>query len=256
MYSGSENDSGSEKENSQKSDPSYIPSDDELEVIEKSPEKLPAKKNGKRPPQNTATSQASQLKRQKRNKSPVKNKNHNDFFQNVHGFPENLSEKSIDTATIEAATAEIATVETTAAQDDSSNSIQNLQHAIEENGLVVGEDLIKSMRDEIRELKHTQLKMLRQLARVEALIKFQKDQSTAAHTENDSCIDILQSFGLPIKSNEKLNEIEQNLKAVDFKTKLVRIYLIDNHFNQFLFQHEMYVIVLLSAKCTGEIVWR
>lgn len=198
------NESDSERNISHKSDSSYVPSNDELESDGNSPKKTREKKGNKkkRPAKNKiASHQASQLKKQKIDRPLIKNKNYNEFFENVIVLPQKSSEPSPENG------------ETIILEDEPSGCV------------VVEEDLLQSMRDEIREQRHEIHGLQRQLARIEALIKFQKEStgdSTDGHKENDSCMDILQSYGLPITSIEKLDEIEQNLKAVDFKFKLVR----------------------------------
>lgn len=212
----SEKESDNEKNISLESDSSYVPSDETLESIGNSPEEHKKKDKGKkRTVKKKVASQAPQLKKQKTDRPPIKNKNYNEFFKNVHNFPEKSSGSSAEMAK---------NAETVTVEDDSSNSIHNSQHISGQNYVVVEEDLIQSMRDEIVEQKNAIFGMRRQLARIETLIKFQKESasdSTDGHPEKDSCIEILQSHGLPITSKEKLDEIEQNLKAVDFKTKLV-----------------------------------
>lgn len=130
---------------------------------------------------------------------------HNDFFKNLTASRAKSSERS----------AEIGESEESSPVLERSESNQNIS---EEN------DETKCVRDEIRELKHVAYGLQRQLARIETLIKFQKEpavDSDDIHSRKESYIEILQSYGLPIASKEKLDEIEQNLKAAEFKTKLV-----------------------------------
>lgn len=210
VYSG--NESESESDNSHSSDVSYVPSAEELRSIENQQEKDEEKKIGKKQlSSNGNTSQKPHLKKRKVDKPSVKNKNHNDFFKNIHGSISELPGTSVETAT---------NAETIIMVEGSSESIQKSPHISEKND----DDSKKSVEDDIRELKHMMHGMQRQLARVETLIKFQKEaagDSTDAQSRKETYIEILQSYGLPITSKEKLDEIEQNLKDVDFKKKLV-----------------------------------
>lgn len=110
--------------------------------------------------------------------------------------------------------------------DDSIDRTQTQTQSTSKSALVVEED-------EIHEIKRVLYALQRQLARVEALIKYRKETSDStddAHSQNGGMMATLQSYGFPVKTVEKLKEIEKNLKAENFKAKLVRkhkhIYLI------------------------------
>lgn len=210
----SDNESQSESDHSHASDINYIPSEDELKSLNGSPEKFDGRKTGKRSANERSNqTQQSKKKKTKADKPPIKNKNYNEFFKNL-GFASKSPEKLVETAE----NTEIITV-----PEDSIESSQTSQHTLEKNDSNA-EHSNKSMQDDIRELTNVVYGLQRQLARVETLIKFQKENEADSgdiNSRKESYIEILQSHGLPIASKEKLDEIEQNLKAVDFKTKLV-----------------------------------
>lgn len=203
----------SESDHSHASDINYVPSEEES--LDESPEKIGEKKNSKR--SSKRSNQTHRSKKKKADRSPIKSKNHNEFFKNFDGFVSKSPEKSVETAE----NSEISTV-----PEDSIELIESSQkspHTLRKNDSNT-EHSNKSMQDDVSELKSMVYGLQRQLARVETLIKFQKESAVDSddiHSKKGSYIQILQHYGLPIASKEKLDEIEKNLKIVDFKSKLV-----------------------------------
>lgn len=190
----------SESESEVDSDISYVPNDADLDSIEESPKKSGEKKTTKKR-QSKAASQSSRTKKQKTDRPLVKNQNHNDFFKNVVDLSEKSSGSSVDMAK---------NPETIGVKDTSAKSMDEKE-----------EESNESMRAEMREVKHIMYGVQRQLARIETLIKFQRE-SVNSNELGTNYIEDLESIGLPITSKEQMEQIEKELETTKFKDKLVR----------------------------------
>lgn len=132
--------------------------------------------------------QSRNQKKQRADRQPVKSKNHNEFFRDFHGFAPTSAESPIEISEND---------ETIAVSKEPSESNQKSTRILEKN------DSIETMRDDIRELKQIAYGFQRQLARVEVLIKFQKESdvgSNDGNSQEESYIGTLQLLGLPITS--------------------------------------------------------
>lgn len=187
----SDTESETESDSNHSSDPNYVP-------MKKKEEKRT------RPPSSKTVKP--DAKKQKIERLPIKNKNHNEFFERVESPDPDPLNKTAKNAEKDFPT------------DDSIDRTQT--QSTSKSALVVEED-------EIHEIKRVLYALQRQLARVEALIKYRKETSDStddAHSQNGGMMATLQSYGFPVKTVEKLKEIEKNLKAENFKAKLVRIH--------------------------------
>lgn len=102
---------------------------------------------------------------------------------------------------------------------DESNKKQ--EYSTEEN---LSSSPLNQMQNEIKEIKSILQSLTRQVAKIEVLLKYQKPQKHIAndivHTDEDF-IQKLESYGLPVATKSKLDEIEKHLSNKEYKSKLV-----------------------------------
>lgn len=88
---------------------------------------------------------------------------------------------------------------------------------IENTAGITAENAIKGdIKDDIKELKSMLGDVMRQVAQIKVLIKFQRLPSVSQR-EDDNYLEVLQSYGLPISSKDKLDELEKTLRIDDKK---------------------------------------
>lgn len=157
--------------------------------------------------------------------SPVRISNYDTFFVN------DVSESS-DIEKIEAVGVD---EESSEKQENSNGSshieiievdILNESNKKQENSTVenLSSSHLNQMQNEIKEIKIMLQSLTRQVAKIEVLLKYQKPQKHIAndmeHTDEDF-IQKLESYGLPVSSKSKLDEIEKCLSNKEYKSKLV-----------------------------------
>lgn len=200
------------------SDDNYTPS---MESSDSSPEKFDKKTTDAKRPKRKGKNTKRQPKAKKVRTEPITvRKNHNDFFENLRDgsskSPNRNDEHEAVSNTAQDPNSSIENVgnESFTALDESNES----QHVLLKNDW--------NIRDVLSELKNGMLGLKRQVARLEAFIKFQKGpahDSPDFNSRKENYVETLRSYGLPINSKEKLDEIEENLKSTAYKTKLVWI---------------------------------
>lgn len=148
---------------------------------------------------NASNKNANQSKKQKR--VPMKSKNHNDFFEkHLDAEPANNTLNLLPVDQQIQTDSNLGPIDTVLPQINNETSFQQLTQ-------------------DMRELKDIVMDLKRHVARVEVLIKCQK--SSVLNKSNENCMEVLQSFGLPIMEKSKLDELEKSLANKDNKARLV-----------------------------------
>lgn len=159
-------------------------------------------------------------------RSPLKTRNHDDFFVNLDESGASNTEDSLEETTNVADTLNQSVKQSNTNVDVQNNTTEcnadiddDSLHAMLNRKLETISNQLNLYSQDIGELKNEMLIIKRLVAKVEVLIKSRKE-TTSSDSDTDF-LGTLQSFGLPITTKENLDNLEQKLKSEDEKSKLV-----------------------------------
>lgn len=159
------------------------------------------------------TKKQSTLQREKRPNIPIPN--HDDFFKKIEN---NESSTPIDSS----AGVELDSIESNIEVGNSGDT-----HSILIQKLTTISNQMNRQENETSEIKNELLVVKRLIAKVEVLLKSRREICTSSDSDTDF-LETLKSYGLPIETKEKFDELEE-LKNENEKAKLVNS--INNYFN-------------------------